>query len=296
MSLNVTLRQLRFLQEVARQGSFTRAGEALYVSQPTVSGAIGELERQAGLPLVESVGRRVQLTHAGKLLCAHGERVLLELSDAEKELAGLKDGQSGRLLVGASSTPGTYLLPAILGVFQASHPMVEISLEITDTQDVLNRVLDGRLDLGVVGEAAFPTALTAETFREETLVLILAPGHPLARREQLTARDLEAQPFVLRERGSSTREVLQRTLERQGIRLRVVMELGNTEAVKKAVAAGLGISLVSEHAVELEARAGELVTRRVPDLDPRRGLFIVHRRGLRLTPLHEQFLAALRSR
>lgn len=293
--MEITLNQLRFFREVARQGQYTRAAEALHVSQPAVSKCVKDLERQVGAALFEPIGRRVQLTGAGRLLLPHAERVLAELADAARALEGLAGGDAGRLVVGASSTPGTYLLPSLLGEFRRVHPQVEVALEIADTQEVLGRVLDGRLDLGVVGEAQFAPALQADLFRTETLVLIMAAGHPLARRKRVTLRELEAEPFVLRERGSSTREVLERTLAAQGIRPRVVMELGNTEAVKRTVAAGLGVSLVSEHAVGLEERAGGLVTRRVPELDPKRGLYVVRRRSLQLSPLHRRFLETLRA-
>jgi DNA-binding transcriptional LysR family regulator len=288
------LNQLRYFREVARHGQYTRAAETLFVSQPAVSKCVKDLERQVGAALFESIGRRVQLTEAGKMLLPHAERVLAELADAERALQGLSGGDEGRLVVGASSTPGTYLLPPLLGGFRRDYPKVELVLEIAGTREVLGRLLDGGLDLGVVGEAPFDPALHAELFRTETLLLIVAPGHSLAHRRRVTPHDLQAQPFVLRERGSSTRAVLERALTANAIQPRVVMELGNTEAVKKTVAAGLGVSLVSEHAVELEERAGVLVTRRIPELDPRRGIYVVRRRSLRLTPLHQRFLDALK--
>jgi DNA-binding transcriptional LysR family regulator len=294
MAPSITLRQLRFLQEVARHANFTRAGEALYVSQPTVSSAISEMERQVGLPLLEQVGRRVQLTQAGRLLHEHGERILAELADAERALQALQSGETGKLVIGASSTPGTHILPALLGAFQREYPRVEVALEIGDTREVLGRVLEGRLDLGLVGEAPFDPALRTELFRTETLVLILSPGDPLAQQKRVRARDLHARPFVLRERGSSTREVLERALGAKAIQPRVVMELGNTEAVKKTVAAGLGVSLVSEHAVELEERTGELIVRRIPELNPQRGIYLVRRKSLQLTPLHQRLWDHLR--
>jgi DNA-binding transcriptional LysR family regulator len=210
-------------------------------------------------------------------------------------MEGLRGGECGRLVVGASSTPGTYLLPPRLGAFRREHPGVELSLEIGDTHEVLERVLDGRLDLGVVGETQFETSLEAERFGSDHLVLILSPGHPLGAKSELTPEDLADEPFVLREKGSSTREVLERALEHHGITPRVVMELGNPEAIKKSVAAGLGISFVSEHAVELEVRAGVLAARRVRGLDASRGIFLVRRRSLRPAPLLERLLTALRA-
>lgn len=292
--MNITLNQLRVLREVARLGQFTRAAEALNVSQPAISKCIKDLERQVGAPLFEQVGRRVLLTEAGAILYAHADRVLTELTDAERALAALQSGEAGRLIIGASTTPGTYLLPELLGAFRGKYPQVELTLEIGDTREVLQRVLDGPLDLGVVGEAEFKPALYVERIRTETLVLILPPSHPLADKETITLDDLASEPFVLRERGSSTREVLERALHARNFEPHVAMELNNAEAVKKAVGAGLGISFVSEHAAGLEQQAGALVVRPVPELDLNRGIYYVRRATSHPTALHERLLEELR--
>jgi DNA-binding transcriptional LysR family regulator len=293
--MDATLTQLRVFREVARQGHFRRAAEALFVSPPAVSKTIKDLERQIGLPLFEAIGRRPHLTDAGRVLSAHAERILAELADAEVALAGLRGAEVGRLVVGASSTPGTYLLPGRLGRFRQTHPAVEVALEIGDTRDVLERVVDGRVDLAVVGETAFPAGVVTERLWDDTLVLIVCPSHRLAKSDRrISLARLAEEPFVLRERGSSTREVLESALAERGVKPRVAMELGNTEAVKKTVSAGLGIAFVSEHAVELERTAGVLVTLKVLDLELRRGIYLARRATLRLTPLHERLLTSLR--
>lgn len=293
MALNVTLRQLLFLREVARHGSMTHAGEALHVSQPTVSSSIGELERQVGFPVFERLGRRVRLTEAGRILNEHGERMLAELGDADRALEALRGGETGQIVVGASSTPGIYLLPPLLGAFKSRHPRVEVCLEVADTGVVLERVLQGKLDLGVVGEAQFDPLLHAERLLTDSLVLILPPKHRLTARQQVTTAELTGEEFVLREAGSSTRRVLEKALAEKGVALRTVMELGSAEAVKKSVAAGLGLSVVSEHAVALERQAGVLAVRPIADLDLNRGIYLVRRRSLRATPLQRAFLDAL---
>lgn len=290
MALHITLRQLLFLREVARHGSMTLAGESLHVSQPTVSSSIGELERQIGLPVFERLGRRVALTEAGRLLNRRGERMLAELADAERELEALRGGETGSIVIGASNTPGAYLLPPLLGTFKTRRPQIQVSMEIGSTGEVLGWVEEGRLDLGVVGEAEFDPSLVVEPFRTETLVLIMSPRHPLATRRHVTVRDLGGEGFVLRERGSSTRAVLENALGAAGQRLRIAMELTSAEAVKKSVAAGLGLSVISEHAVELEERVGDLVVKRLPDLDLRRGLYLVRRRSLHVTPIQKLLL------
>ncbi|MFN3652178.1 MAG: LysR family transcriptional regulator [Armatimonadota bacterium] len=293
--MDATLNQLKVFREVARHGHFGRAAEALFVSAPAVSKSVKDLERQVGLPLFEQIARRTTLTDAGRMLLGYVERVLTELADADAALAALRGGEAGRLVVGASSTPGTYLLPERLGRFHQEHPGVEVSLEISDTREILARVVGGRLDLAVVGETAFPEAVIAERLWEETLVLIAQPGH---RRVKSAAPfrppELAGEPLVLRERGSSTREVLERALRECGLEPRVAMELGSTEAVKRSVAAGLGVALVSEHAVDLEVQAGVLVTRPLTGLQLRRGFYLVRRSSLHLTALHRQFLAELR--
>jgi DNA-binding transcriptional LysR family regulator len=156
-------------------------------------------------------------------------------------------------------------------------------------------VTNGKLDLGVVGEAPFDPSLFVESFRRDTLVLILPADHPLAERDPIVPADLAEEPFILREQGSSTRHILERALREWGLEPRVVMELGSTEAIKKTVAARLGVSFVSRYAVELEKRMGVLVSRPVPALALHRDLRVVRRTTLPLTPLHERFLEALRS-
>jgi DNA-binding transcriptional LysR family regulator len=292
--MNITLNQLRVLCEVVHYGQFTRAAEALRISQPAVSKCIKDMERQIGVPLFEQIGRRVLLTEAGNIMHAHAERILTELGNAEHALRALQSGEVGRLLIGASTTPGTYLLPPLLGAFRNRFPQAELTLKISDTREIVQHVLDGLLDLGVVGEADFKPTLYVERIVTEKLVLILPPSHPLADKEAISLDDLTAAPFVLRERGSSTREVLERALHARGLEPNIVMELNNAEAVKKAVEAGLGISFVSEHAVKLELKAGVFVMRHVPELELSRGIYYIRRAASHLTVLHERFLEELR--
>jgi DNA-binding transcriptional LysR family regulator len=291
--MDVTLRQLRYFLAVAERESFTAAAEVLLVAQPTVSQAVKELEREVRFPLFEQAGRRVRLTEAGRLLRRHADRILGEVDAIESSMSELWGGHAGRLVVGASSTPGTYLLPPVLGRLREDSPRVEVVLEIADTGEVLQRLQEGRLDLGVVGEAKFPSGIHALPLTEERLLLILSPAHALAAKRWVTPADLFDQPWIMRETGSSTREVIRRALAGQGVDCRVVMELGSTEAIKKAVAAGLGLAFVSEHAVELEQQAGVLAARDVLDLDLRRGFHLVRRAGMPLTRLHERFVETL---
>lgn len=294
--MSFTLNQLRCFCQVAHQGQYTRAAEALYVSQPAVSKSIKDLERQLGLPLFERAGREVRLTAPGRLLLERAERILAESAAAERMLRAVREGEQGTLLIGASSTPGTYLLPRILGAFRHANPKADLSVEIAATGEVLRRLAAGLLDLALVGETDFSPDLEAEVLETEELVLIMPAGHPLTTKRAIRGSDLAEQPLILREPGSSTRQVLLRALTEAGVAPRVSMELGSTEAVKNMVAAGLGVSMVSEHAIRLEEAAGTLICRKTTPLNTRRGIYLVRRRSLRPAALLERLLHYIRRR
>ena len=291
--MDITLRQLRYFKAVVECGGHTRAAELLFVSQPTISAAVRDLEREVGFPLLEPVSRRARVTAAGQIVLTAADRVLDELDDMGERLAELTGGCSGQLSIGASSTPGTYLLPGLLGAFGAAHPQVQLRLEVSDTAAVLERVAQGTLDLGVVGEALFGTRVEATLLLRDELVLILAPAHPLAIAAHVRLQDLSEEPLILREPGSSTRAILEQAMARRAFTPRVAMELGNTEALKRSVAAGLGLGIVSSLACEQEQEARQLVTRAIEDLQLTRGIYVVRRAGYRATALYERFLAAL---
>lgn len=293
MALDITLRQLRYFQAVAEHGTYTRAAEVLLVSQPTISAAVKDLERQVGLPLLEPLHRRVCLTEAGRVVLRTTERILGMLEDAEAQLAEFTGGYVGRLTLGASSTPGTYLLPLVLRRYLEARPRAEVMLEVSDTQEILGRVIDGRIDLGVVGEAHFDAGLVSTHVCRDQLVLILPPTHRLAAQSEVALADLTGEAWVMREAGSSTRAFVEAGLGAREFSPRVLMELSNTEAIKKAVAAGLGVAIVSAHATELERQTGTLIVRQLADLELKRGVYLVRRSTFRSTPAHDAFVAEL---
>jgi len=203
-------------------------------------------------------------------------------------LQGLR---SGALTVGASTTPGTYLLPAALGRFYAAHPALALSLQISDTREIERSVAAGQLELGVIGDAPLVTGLAAEPWVKDELVLIVPRGHRFARRRAVTAPAIAGEPYIAREEGSSTRGVAERYLARLGVTLNPVMELGSTEAIREAVAAGLGVALVSRHAVL--ARDRRIVAARLAGPRWTRDLLIVRRLGTPLGPAAAAFRSLL---
>jgi len=271
VSLNLHL--LRIFVAVLDQGSFTRAAEALVMSQSAVSRAVQELERQLNTVLLERRPRGVVPTEAGIVLGEHARRIFAHERLAIEALNELRGLQRGRLAIGASSTIGTYLLPPLLGLYHRQYPGIELFLDIGNTQQVMEHLLAYRIDIAYVEGPVEPDErLQISPWRNDELVVIAAPDHPLARQPNLTCADLNGAPFVLREPGSGTREVMEQALTARGITIRPVMELGSTEAVKQAVSAGLGLSIVSLVTLQMDIIAGRLTILRVRDLSIERQL------------------------
>jgi DNA-binding transcriptional LysR family regulator len=263
MSLNLYL--LRIFATVAQTHSFSRAAKTLYISQPAVSKGVQALEKQVGMPLIDRSARRFALTEAGEILYQHAARIFALEQEAEAALDQLQGLVTGHLSLGASYTIGNYVLPAMLGRFHGMYPGVRLSLEIGSTNQMVERLSAGPLDMAFVEGPVDAPNLVISPWRTDTLVIIARPDHPLTREETLSAQQVFAQPFILREPGSGTREIIETALRRRGLELHVRMELGTNEAIKQAVQAGPGIAMMSETAVRLERSAGLLTTLDVPD-------------------------------
>jgi DNA-binding transcriptional LysR family regulator len=288
------LQQLRGFMAVAKHGSFSRASEALYRTQPAISKQIRALEESLETKLFHRLGRKVRLTDAGEILYRHAHRLFQVLDEARETIGELKGLQTGHLRISAASTIGTYMLPRALGRFKHRYPGIDISLAITNKARVLEQVLYHEADLGFVGPPVQPEALQTETYLLDELVLIVDPAHPLAHEESVSVEQLEEEVFILREEGSGTREIMEEELSRKGLVLRKAMELGSTEAIKQAVAAGLGVSIVSKYAITLEVVMGRLCSAHIKDLNLRRQLSTVSHRGRTLPLAATAFLELLR--
>jgi DNA-binding transcriptional LysR family regulator len=278
----VTLRQLRTFKAVADLSSFSLAAQAMRLSQPSVSYQVKELEEALGLPLLDRLGKRVQLTEAGTVLYSYARRTLDVLDEAALALEEMRGIKRGNLRVGASTTVGIYLLPAALGAFKKLHPGLVISLEIGTRARVQEQVLRNELDLAVVGPALKDPELAILPFLSDELVVIAPAGHKLAGRRGLDLKDLQDQPFVMREPASGSRWSLEKAARRAGARLTVAMELGSNGAIKHAVESGLGLAVISRYACALEKASGRLVELDVRGFPIRRDWNIVHLRKRRL--------------
>ncbi len=290
----MNLNQLRVFHAVAVAGSITAAARALHVSQPAVSKQLGELENALRILLVDRLPRGVRLTTAGRALSEHAARIFGIEQTAQSELAALLGVQRGQLSVGASTTIGSYLVPRVFGAFQQLHPEVRFELEIGNTAMVHDLVRQHRVELGLTEGLVTDDDLTAQVFDQDEMVAIAAPGDPVLARAPLSAKELVALPFVMRERGSGTREVIEAALAKKRLVIEPVMSLGSTEAVKNAVAARLGVAIVSRLAVELELVSRSLVEIEIVDLEIRRALHLVELTGKSRSPATARFVAMLR--
>jgi len=290
----VTLRQLRTFKTVADLSSFSLAAQRLKLSQPSISYQVKELEEALGLPLLDRLGKRVALTEAGTMLYAYARRMLDTLDEAAIAVEEMRGMRRGTLRVGASTTVGIYLLPAALGAFKKMHPGLVISLEIGTRARVQEQVLNNELDLAVVGPALKDPDLAIVPFLTDELVVVAPAGHVMARRRGLGLKDLEAQPFVMREAASGSRWSLEKAARKAGAKLTVAMELGSNGAIKHAVESGLGLAVISRYACALEVSSGRLVELDVKGFPIRRDWHIVHLRKRRMPLSVKEFIAFLK--
>jgi DNA-binding transcriptional LysR family regulator len=275
MSLNLHL--LRLFATVARHQSFSRAAEALHLSQPAVSKGVRDFEAQVGSRLLERGAGGVSLTEAGSLLMRHAQSLFAAERAAEEELAALRGLRRGTLAIGASTTVATYQLPPILGLFHKRHPGIELRLTSANTRAVADLLIARELDVALVEGPVEEPGIEVAPWREEEMVLIAAPDHRLAQAaaplaKKALAQELAQEIVIVREPGSGTRDVALTAFETHRITPREILEVGSTEAIKQIVAGGLGVAIVSAAAAADQIALGKLVTIRAEGFAVRRML------------------------
>lgn len=288
-----SLHALAILDAVAAAGTMTAAAENEGLSQPAISTQIKALERHYGTPLLERHGRGIRPTQAGQLVADYASQILALVDELGRSVTGIGDLSAGELIVGASTTVGEHLLPAYLGQFHAAYPRVRLSIRIGNSAAISKLVADRELDLAVVGEKPADTALVAQPMFEDHLVAFVSSGDPLLSQAPLAPLALCGRQFVLRERGSATRALAERCLSEISCGPGHVIELGSNEAVKRAVAAGLGIGVLSTHTIAAERQAGLLVDLPVLGWDCQRSFWLIRRHDRSLSRAEEAFLALM---
>jgi DNA-binding transcriptional LysR family regulator len=292
------LRRLEVFAKVAELGSFSRAAETLFLTQPTVSEHVRALEDELGVPLLDRLGRGATPTQAGRLVLGYARRILALSGEARQALEQFRGRMIGELVLGGSTIPGEYVLPALVGRFTARYPGVSVTVRIGSSRQVTTWVEEGHVEVALVGAPPASRALSGRELMDDELVVVVPAGHAWAERARVRLADLKTEPFVVRERGSGSREALERALGEAHAALsglRVVAEVGSTQAVKQAVRAGVGVALVSQRAVEDECRAGLLRALRVEDLRVARAFHLVTHRERSHSPLAQAFLEVVES-
>jgi len=292
------LRRLEVFAKVAELGSFSRAAEALSLTQPTISEHVRALENELGVQLLDRLGRGATPTPAGQLVLGYARRILALAREARQALDHFQGRLSGELVVGGSTIPGEYVLPRLIGRFKARYPDISVSLLIGSSRQVTAWTDEGRVEVAVVGAPPAPRSLAARELMADELVLVVPAGHPWAAKKSVPLGELKAEPLIVRERGSGSRDALERALAEAGAALsgfRVVGEMGSTQAIKQAVRAGVGLAIVSKRAVEDECRAGLLHCVKVKELRVARFFYLVTHRARSRSPLAQAFVAFLES-
>jgi molybdate transport repressor ModE-like protein len=287
--------RLRLLVEVERRGSVSAAAHAVGIGQSSASEHLRLLETAAGQRLVERNGRGSRLTEAGRVLAASASQALATLAAGEEEVHALAGLDAGTVHIGASTTPGVYLLPGTLGCFRRDHPNVTVEVEIAATGEILERLLAGRIQLALVGETAVDERVELEPFLADEIVGIAKPGLLAIRNGNVRPKLLGEQTLLVREANSSTRQIAERELSQAGVRAESVWELDSSEAIKRAAREGLGVAFLSRYAVAEEVERGELESFRLAGRPPiGRRLYIARLARRPLSPSERGFIETLR--
>lgn len=255
-------RRLQVFYTVARQLSFTKAAEQLYMTQPAVTFQVKQLEEHFNARLFERSHGRIALTPAGQLVMAYAEKILGLSDEMETRVGELSGAVSGPLLLGASTTIAEFILPRVLGEFKARHPQVQAHMTVANSETIENRVADRSLDIGLIESPPHLPTLHAEACCDDELVMICASSHAFAQYKSVTPQQVLTEPFISREQGSGTREFADHYFRECGIapeEINIVMELGSPEAIKGVVQTGLGVSIMSRTTVAKELLLGVLV-------------------------------------
>jgi DNA-binding transcriptional LysR family regulator len=287
------LRHLQIFCKVVDLKSFSKAGDAVYLSQPTVSGHIQSLEEDLGIRLLDRLGKEVVPTKAGKILYGYAKRLLALRDEAVQSLESFQGIIRGDLTVGGSTIPGEYLLPILIGQFKKKYEDVRVTLVIGDTKKIINEVLEGGVEVGAVGARIDDERLHFETFVRDEMVLAVPPQHLWTNKTEINIDDLLKEPFIAREPGSGTRMATERVLRQKGVdidNLKIIAEMGSTEAVRQGIKAGIGVSILSKKAISEELRFGILKEVKIRDLTLLRNFYLVNHKRRTKSPLCHTFI------
>jgi len=287
--------QLRIFYSVARNSSVTLAAKELFLTQPAVSIQIHLLEEDHSVKLFNRSGKGITITEEGKLLLSYAERIFNLSDEMEEALWQMKSLDRGRLKIGSSRTIGSYYLPQLFEIFKLKYPHIEIQMDISNSSRVIEEILSFQNDIGFIGIDYFHKNLVLKPFIKERLVLITPPDHELTHKKAISYKDLNGQKMIMREKGSGTMELIKQELTKNKVSVETVMELGSNEAIKRAVEAGLGVSIISNNVVKREKDQGRIkVLHFSSNKDIIRYFYIIYHKDKYLSDLLKAFLDVAR--
>jgi DNA-binding transcriptional LysR family regulator len=287
--MRITLKQLEVFIAVAQAGNVTRAAESLSVTQSATSMALADFESQLGRKLFDRIGKRLQLNDAGRLLLPKALDAVARIADIE-HMASSDQTLIGPLRIGASLTIGNYMMPGLIGSFMKTYPGAQLTLDVANTRHIVEALEQFHIDLGFIEGFCHEPNVEVLPWCHDELVIFAAPSHPLAQKKKITETDLAGADWILREPGSGTREVFDNAVLGRIHRINLLLEFGHTEAIKQAVASGIGIGCASRRTLEDAFRTGSVVPLATPFLNLKRELYVlIHRQKFRTQGL-ERFL------
>jgi DNA-binding transcriptional LysR family regulator len=284
--------QLSVFCKVIEQRSFSKAGRMIHLSQPTISSHVKDLEDHFGTRLIDRLSRKAIPTKAGELLYQYARRMMALRDETNAAMAVFLGEIKGRLPIGGSTIPGNYLLPKVIGAFTRQHPEVSIVLQVADTSQILVEVIEGRIELAVVGAPGDPKLVAQTTLIDDELRLVVPAGHRWARRKSVAWKDLKEEPFIVRERGSGTLRSIAQRLRESGHDVgdfKIAAEMGSTEAVRQAIKGKVGVSILSAVAVADDVRSGQLKALTVEGLNLKRSFYLTTHKQRSISPLGRIF-------
>lgn len=291
---HATLHQLQVFEVAARHRSFTRAAEELFLTQPTVSMQIKQLTKAVGLPLFEQVGKRLFLTDAGENLYATCNRIFEQLADFEMKVADMKGMKQGKLKLGVVTT-ANYVIPRLLGPFCHRFPGIQVCLNVTNHDRLVDRIGENRDDLYILSHVPTQIEVQSYHFLENPLVVLANREHPLVNEKQVSLKRLSLEPFIMREAGSYTRRSVQKMFDERGLSLDIKMEFDSNEAIKQAIAGGMGVSVLSLHTLALEGASGQLAILDVENFPIDNQWYVCHISGKQISVIAQTFLEFLQT-
>jgi len=297
---NITMQQLEALIQLVDAGSFTRAADKMFLTQPTLTKHIKNLEDAVGTLIINRANKSLSLTLEGQVLYSYAKRMIRLRDEAKEKILEMREHEAGHIFLSASTIPATYILPRLLGQMRKNYPDIRVHMQTCDSEESQQLIVNGQAEMGVIGKEPYDRRLCVETLWKDELALVAPADYQgLKQGDPVSMEQLMKEPFVVRERGSGTRENIENYLQKQYhltfSAFNIVGEMGSSEAVKEAVIGGLGLSIISLYAVERELKQGVLTVIPLAEGNITRHFYLIYRKHLHLLNYHKRFLEILKN-